>query len=62
MNLGFIPTRRSDFPQKEQILIQETFGEDFIVSVDINLVGGFNPSEKYALQIGNLPQVGMFFF
>ena len=23
------------------------------------LVGGFNPSEKYARQIGNLPQVGM---
>ena len=23
------------------------------------LVGGFNPFEKYARQIGNLPQVGM---
>jgi len=23
------------------------------------LVGGFNPSEKYARQIGSLPQVGM---
>jgi len=24
-----------------------------------NLVGGFNPFEKYARQIGSLPQVGM---
>ena len=23
------------------------------------LVGGFNPSEKYARQIGNLPQIGV---
>ena len=24
-----------------------------------HLVGGFNPSEKYARQIGNLPQIGL---
>ena len=24
-----------------------------------HLVGGFNPSEKYARQIGNLPQIGV---
>ena len=24
-----------------------------------NLVGGFNPSEKYDRQIGNLPQIGV---
>ena len=24
-----------------------------------NLVGGFNPSEKYARQIGSFPQVGV---
>ena len=24
-----------------------------------NLVGGFNPFEKYARQIGNLPQIGV---
>ena len=27
-----------------------------------SLVGGLNPSEKYARQIGNLPQIGVFFF
>ena len=26
---------------------------------DICLVGGFNPSEKYARQIGSFPQIGM---
>ena len=25
----------------------------------ISLVGGFNPSEKYARQIGNLPSIGV---
>ena len=25
----------------------------------VDLVGGFNPSEKYARQITNLPQVGV---
>ena len=25
----------------------------------LSLVGGFNPFEKYARQIGNLPQIGM---
>ena len=25
----------------------------------LQLVGGFNPSEKYARQIGSFPQVGM---
>ena len=26
---------------------------------DNKLVGGFNPFEKYARQIGNLPQIGV---
>ncbi len=26
---------------------------------DLKLVGGFNPSEKYACQIGSFPQVGV---
>ena len=25
----------------------------------VNLVGGFNPIEKYARQIGSFPQIGM---
>ncbi len=29
------------------------------ISTPTHLVGGFNPSEKYARQIGNLPQIGM---
>ena len=30
------------------------------IQVNLNLVGGWtNPSEKYARQIGNLPQVGV---
>ena len=26
---------------------------------NISLVGGFNPSEKYDRQIGNIPQIGV---
>ena len=31
----------------------------YISLTGINLVGGFNPSEKYAPQIGSFPQVGV---
>ena len=43
----------------------------FLVAIEVNrtslqfvkqqkkLVGGFNPSEKYARQIGHLPQIGL---
>ena len=33
-----------------------------IMSYHILLVGGFNPSEKYARQNGNLPQIGVKIF
>ena len=29
------------------------------MALKVDLVGGFNPSEKYARQIGSFPQVGM---
>ena len=34
-------------------------GGKWISSLLIYLVGGFNPFEKYARQIGNLPQIGV---
>ena len=30
-----------------------------LVGINKELIGGFNPSEKYARQIGSFPQIGM---
>ena len=34
-----------------------TFHQFYVSTHSKILVGGFNPSEKYARQIGNLPQI-----
>jgi len=43
-------------------LVKDSKKKPFFATVNpgaTDLVGGFNPSEKYARQIGNLPQIGV---
>ena len=37
----------------------DSSGDEMVKSGEWELVGGFNPSEKYARQIGILPQMGV---
>ena len=45
--------------QKHRLNMLEQVDVKLIVTLFVFLVGGFNPFEKYARQIGSLPQVGV---
>ena len=55
-NDGFLENMLNTWTRQNDELA-EVFKQ--LMFIKTYLVGGFNPSEKYARQIGNLPQIGL---